>query len=178
MAFPNNIADIVAQARDGELGLIETIKIGDLVVDMLTGLNAPDQANVTRKPIAAGFAVTDAAADVPIDIVMNIVLTNPEYSIDSGVQSVLTGNFSSLTETWRDKKDELYQLFTDREIITIQTHDRIFESMIISSIEPIYDVDENWDAFFATVTALQIRKVQAETTTGLVNAAKSDFGEL
>jgi hypothetical protein len=178
MGFPANIADIIAQIRDGEVGLIETVKIGTLVVDCLTGLNAPRRKNVTRKPIDAGFAVTDAAADEPDDLVLNIVLTNPDYSIDAGVTAALSGNIDQLNETWRDKRNQLYQIFDDIEINTIQTHDRTHPNMVIDSIDPVYDSEENWDAFVATVTAVQITKVTAQTTTGKVNAAQADFGEL
>lgn len=178
MGFPANIVDVIARIQDGELGLIEVVKIGDLVVDCLTGLTAPNRKNVTRKPIDAGFAVTDAAVDVPDDVVLNIILTNPDYSLDTGTQAALTGSIDSLNETWRDKKNELYQIFNDREIVTIQTHENTHDSMLIESIEPLYDVDENWDAFVATVTAIQITKATAQTTTGKVNAAQADFGEL
>ena len=61
MALPTNIVSIINQARSGELGNIETIKIGDVLVDVLENVTGSDVMRITRKPVEAGFAVTDAA---------------------------------------------------------------------------------------------------------------------
>jgi len=176
--IPNNIADAVASIRDGEFGLIEQIYIGDLLVSALTGLSGSDEMIVTEKPIEEGYAATDAAVRLPTVRSLDICLANPDYSIETGVTAALTGDVSSLTDTWRDKRDTLWQMFEDKEIIEVQTHEDNYPSMIIQSITPWYDADENWDAYFATVVVRELIETSTGSEGGLLDKAKDAVGEL
>ncbi len=178
MGLPNSIVDVIKSIQDGEIGLIDVIKIGDLTVSQLTGLSAPKSLTPTRKPVQAGFAMTDAAVDDPIELTPDILLANPDFSIESGATAVLSGNVDSLTKTWRDDKRELYQKFDDREILTIQTHEDVYTSMLLQSIDPLYDVSDNSNAFIATVNAIQITQVEDESTGGTIDGIEEVFGEL
>ena len=177
MGFPNNIADAASAIQDGSFGFLDTIEIGDLLVSVLTGLNAPKEYTITRKPIEDGYSITDAAVEEPTELVMTICLTNPEYSIEAGLSAALTGNAGSLLETWRDKRDKLYEIQSNRELVTVQTHDNTYDNMLIRLIDPIYDVDENSEAFFATVYLSEIRKV-GTLLGGLIDAAEELVGGL
>jgi hypothetical protein len=178
MGLPNNVSDIIQAVRDGEIGLIDTIMIGDLIVSQLTGLSAPRSISVTRKPIEDGFTITDAAVDIPIELNMEILLANPEYSVEAGINAALTGNLETLTDTWRDKRKELERIQDERELVTIQTHEGSYDNMIIQSIDPIFEVEDNWNAFFCSVTAVQITKVANKSTGGLVDSYEEVYGEL
>ncbi len=174
--IPNNVADAAAAVKDGELGLIEQVYIGDLLVSALTGLSGGDEMIVTRKPIEEGFAASDAAVRLPTVRSLDICLANPDYSIEAGATAAMTGDVSSLTDTWRDKKDKLFQMFESKEIVEVTTHENSYPSMIIESITPWYDVEENWDAYFATVVVSEIPETSSGTDGGLIDKAKDAVG--
>lgn len=183
MVLPATIVDAANSVRDGEFGLIEEIKIGDLVVSALTALDATDEMEITEKPVEAGYTVTDAAIKLPARRSIDIVLASPDYSIEAGIDAALTGSVDQLVNTWRDKKKRLYEYFENKELVTLQTHQDIIESMMIQSITPIYDVENNFDAFFATVVLQEVRVVGSgeidDSNDNLKKAApKSDRGNL
>ncbi len=152
MALPVNATEIAAAIQDGTLGVIEDVMIGDLLVSALTALDTPETLTVTRKPVQQGFTVTDAAVDNNDDIILTIVLANPQFSVEAGISAAISGSVSSFTETWTDKRNKLYQMMRDREIIAVQTHDAVYSSMLISGIIPLYDVSANFEAWLGTVT--------------------------
>lgn len=178
MGVPTNIVDAASALKDGKLGIIEIIKIGDLVVSALTGLYASDEMMITEKPIETGMAITDAAVKLPAEIVLEVCFSNPDLSIESGVTAALSGDPSSLVETWRDKRDELFSIFNNREIVEVATHDAAYESMMITSIVPWYDVDENYDAYFASITLREIQQIDTGGGGGLLDKAKDAVGSL
>jgi hypothetical protein len=163
MGFPTNIADAAAAYRDGSLGLIEEIKIGDLVVSALTAIDYSHEMEITEKPLQAGYDATDAAKEIPIEINIDICLANPDYSIEAGLTAALTGNAESLVQTWRDKKNQLYEYWKTKTLVSFQSHESIEDSLLIRSIRPYFDVDENYDAFFANVTLKKIKIVGQES---------------
>ncbi|MCP4537156.1 MAG: hypothetical protein GY832_08405 [Chloroflexi bacterium] len=174
--IPNNVADAAAAVKDGELGLIEQVYIGDLLVSALTGLSGSREKIVTEKPIEEGFAHTYAAVHLPIVLSLDICLANPDYSIEAGATAAMTGDVSSLAETHRDKRDRLFQIYDDDEIVGVTTHENSYPSMIIQSITPWYDVEENWDAYFATVVVKEIIETSSGTDGGLIDKAKDAVG--
>jgi len=177
--IPTNLADAIQAAREGELGLIEEIKIGDLTVSALMELDAPESLMITKKPIQNGFSMTDAAIDDRQPIVMTILLANPVYSLDASVDALISGDVEQFTQTWRDKKRELYQMKNDREIIDVQTHEEIYTSVMIQSIAPIYNTANNWDAFFCNIVLERIRVLgESEQNDNLLASALQDVGEL
>jgi len=163
MGFPTNIADAAASIRDGSLGLIEEIKIGDLVVSALTAISYSHEMDITEKPMQAGYDATDAAKELPLTFNIDICLANPDYSIEAGLTAALTGNAETLTQTWRDKRNQLYEYWQTKTVVSFQAHDSITESLLIQRIEPYFDVNENYDAFFANVTLKQIKIVGQES---------------
>lgn len=157
MGIPTNMVDAIAAVKDGDLGLITTVMIGDVLVSALIGLYAPKRLRVTRKPVQAGYDMTDAAVEEPKMLYMDICLSNPDLSIEAGLQAALTGNPGSLTSTYREKKDTITGYLENKQLITIQTHEGVHESMLLTEIDPYWDAAENWNAFFANVRAEEIR---------------------
>jgi hypothetical protein len=153
----NNITDLIQSARDGELGVIDQILIGDLVVSALFGLDAPDTLSLTNRRIQSGADMATMAVEDRRTVSMDICLANPEISIDGALTTVATGDIGVLSETWRDKRDELRKMKNNREVVDIQTHDDLFESFVITGLYPIFDVDENWDAFIVSVIMEKVR---------------------
>jgi len=140
------------QIADGTLGVIKTIMIGDLAVSALTGLQTPMEKDVTRRPVQAGFDVLVGMTDTPTDIIMDVVLLDPDFSIDAGVTAALTGGLSGFTSSWRDKRDLLKSMFAAREVVTVTTHDDVYPARVISRINPQYDSDMNINGYIAQVT--------------------------
>lgn len=174
-----SLADAAAKLKAGLLGNMEDVKIGDIIISALTGLSNPIQLDVTRKPIAAGYAITDAAVDVPTDIMLDVCLADPQLSADALLTAALDGSLESLTETWRDKLSRIKQTAADREIVSVQTHDEIVDNMLITLIDPTYDVDDNFDCWFGTIGLTQITTVQVGAEeAGLLDAAEEAVGGL
>jgi len=173
MSF-GNVVDAASSIKDGEFGLVEEVLIGDLVVSALTGLDAPEILIITSKPVDAGITFTDAAVEGEFFITMDIVLANPDFSVESGVTAALTGNVSAMTETWRDKRDKLKKYKTDREIIEVVTQDEKYDSILVQSISPRYDVENNLDCWRGTVVLKKIIQRNAELSSGgIFDAAMS-----
>jgi hypothetical protein len=177
MGIPNNMVDAISAIKDGEIGLVTTVMIGDVLVSSLRGLYAPTRLSVTKKPIEDGYDITDAAIKEPTDLYLDICLTNPDLSIEAGLQAALTGNPGSLTSTWREKKETLYSYLNEKELITVQTHEGVYESMLVAEIDPYWDVSRNWNAFFANVRIVNIVKVGTDVG-GLFDAAEQAVGGL
>lgn len=170
MSIPTNIVDATSQIKDGTLGVIEIVKIGDVVVSALTGLQWPMEREVTRRPVQAGFTVAMGANIIPSDIVMDVVLANPNFAPEALVTAALTGDLAGFTATWREKKSQIETYFEKGEIISGSTHVKKFENYLISRIEPIYDNEENWDCWIATITLTPFDNQQSESDTGVAGA--------
>jgi hypothetical protein len=178
MVFPANLTDAISAARDGELGDIEEIKIGDLVVSALTGLQSPRFARVTRKPVETGFEIADAIVFESRELSLDICLANPDFSVEAGIGAALSGSLEQFSETWRDKKAKLEEIYDTKQIVTVQTHDEILDNMVIEMIDPYYDVEDNSDAYFANVVMVQIKYGSTQASTGIVDAIEDNLGGL
>jgi hypothetical protein len=181
MAVPASILSVIAQAQAGELGKIEQIKIGDVLVDVLTNVTGSDVMRITRKPVEAGFNVTDAAILEPVERTFDIILTNPEYSATAAITAAISGTLESFNQTYVDKRDTIYGYFNNRETITISTHEEVLESMMIQSITPRYDTEENLDAWVATIHFQEYQEVgdtavPADDATSRFIASKQNIG--
>lgn len=172
MSIAGNLANAAASLLEG----MEEIKIGKLLVSALTGLDGSDPLNVTEKPVDAGFVMTDAAVALPVQRTLEICLADPEFTPEALIQAAMSGDAASLTQSWRKKKELLYKMRDDRELVIVQTHEDTFKSMIIQDIIPHYDVMENWDAFFATVYLQKISVVKSSAAGGLMDQLKDAVG--
>lgn len=164
MTFPTNIADAAAAIRDGDVGLFETVKIQDLTVSALTAIDYTDSMIITERPMQAGYRATDAATKVMKDVSIDICLSNPDYSIEAGVEAFLGGGAEQLTTTWREKRDTLYEYFESKTVVSFQSHERVFENMMIQDITPYHEVNNLYDAFFANVILKEIKFTGQEST--------------
>jgi len=170
MSIPTNVVDAASAIKDGTLGVIEVVKIGDVVVSALIGLQTPKEREVTRRPVQAGFNVVMGANIIPSDIVLDVVLANPNFAPESVVTAALTGEMSGFTSTWREKKSQIETYFADGEILDGTTHLEPFTSHIISRIEPRFDNEENWDCWIATITLTPFDNRQADADLGVAGA--------
>jgi len=177
MSFLNGTAEAAAAWASGALGSITQVKIGDIVVSACEGLQVPSELVVTSKTIGTGYAITDAAVKLPIPITLVIAFVDPQITAESLQTALLTGDPEGLTEGWRDKKAALYDMQNNYEIVTTQTHENIYENTIIKLIDPVFDAQNNWDGFFATVEMATIRQQSTEEG-GLFDSAAAALGDL
>lgn len=181
MSIPSNIIDAAAQIKDGTLGVIDLITIGDVQVSALTGLQAPREKDVTRRRVQAGFEVINGMVELSTDLVLDIVLGNPDFSPEAAVTAALTGTFAGFTETWQDKRDSLTALFDTNEIVNVTTHENSYPSRVISRLEPLFDNTENYDCWVGRVTLTPFNNQQLEAVTDVASAmtaAKKSMGGL
>ena len=178
MTLPGNIAAAAAAFAAGALGNIEYVKIGDIIVSACRGLSHPSELEITEKVIGTGYPISDAARKVPLTITLDIVFVDPQISADALVSSIISGDASSLTEGWRDKKAALYALQDGKEIVTTTTHENSYSDTMVQAIDPVYDADNNWDGFFATVTMKQIKRQPTDGGGGLLDSALEALGGL
>jgi hypothetical protein len=177
----NTALDIIKGVRDGQIGVIEAIKIGDCVVSALTGLSGADSVTITERSVQAGFVVTEGVIDDPKDREFVILLADPEISLEAGLSAALTGSLAGITEGWRDKKETLYSHFRNHEIVTAISHVEVLPNMIIRSIDPMYDPEENWDCFIARVELHQWNQgslTAAGDVSNAITAASVQVGAL
>lgn len=181
MSIPTNIVDAAAQIKDGTLGVIDLIIIGDVQVSALTGLLQPREKDVTRRRVQAGFEVINGMVELSTDIVLDVVLTNPDFSPEAAVTAALTGGFDGFTDTWREKRDGIYAMFEANEIIDGSTHQGPFTSHVISRIEPLFDNMENYDCWIGRITLTPFDNQQLDAAADVDNAmtaAKKTVGGL
>lgn len=172
------LADLAADVAAGVVGLVDAITIGDVTVSALKGLSAPDTSFITRKPVQAGYIMSDAQTHDPKTMTLTVLLADPELSAEAGLNAVLTGDLAGLTDTWRTKRDTIQLYKQDSEIVNVQTQDEGLTNCLIVEIDPIYDVDQNDDAWIANITVQQITQVGIVDADGLFDSALSDLGIL
>jgi hypothetical protein len=178
MTLPSTISDATNALVGGLLGTIQQVKIGDILVSACTGLSNPREVTITEKPLAAGYPITDAIVPVPQEITLDIIFANPQYSAEAIASALLTGNASSLTESWRDKRDKLYAYQDNKEIIEAQTHENNYTDMVVKLIDPVFDPENNWDGFFATVVLHQITQQTSTGGSGVIDSVLEAVGDL
>ena len=155
MSTLTNLADAIAGLRDGTLGT-QQVKIGSLVVSALLGLSIPRKKKITKRPVQAGYAVAMGVIDVPDEIEMDIVLADPVFLPEGMVASALTGLPEEISETWKEKKDLLYSMFDEKEIVDLTTHEVGYPPIyVIKEIDPKYEAEEDWDGWIGTVRLAQ-----------------------
>lgn len=170
----NSIINLAKSIRAGKVGVIDAIKIGDVTVSALTGLSGGDSVEITERAVQAGFLVTEAVVRNPRTRTLDIILADPQISLEETISSAMSGEWAGFTETWRDKKEALYAQFKNRNIVNVITHDDVYSNMLIRSITPIYDANENWDCFVARVELREWDKRSATTASDVDHAVTAD----
>ena len=177
MSFLGNTATVAAAWAAGALGQISQVKIGDIVVSACEGLSNPSELIITRKVIGTGYPISDAAVKGILDITLDICFANPQLSAEALQTAFMSGATAGLTKGWREKKDALYAIQDGLEIVSTQTHDKIYKNTMVQLIDPVYDALNNWDGFFATVVMTQIKRQSTEEG-GLFDSPAEALGDL
>jgi hypothetical protein len=170
MTIPTNVADAVAGIRDGSI-VTQQVKIGSVVVSALSSLRVPRRKDVTRRPVQAGYSVQMGVIDVPDEISMDIILANPDYSPEGLVTAALTGSVAALTETWKEKRDALYSIFDNKEIVAVTTHENGYPPIyVIDEIDPKFEADEDYEGWIGSVHLVQFGSQSGDTAVDMAAA--------
>ncbi len=164
MGFPT-AADVVTNLDDlkGLFGLNPSL-IGDIDVDLVISYSDPFSADITERPVEAGFDVTDARVIRPQFLTMECVFCDPDFSGQNIAKKALQGVLGqSLFTSWRDKRDRLDEIKQNKEVISVSTPSKTYDSMLIADIRP--DVRASTaNAFFFTIDFKQVRIVSSEVS--------------
>lgn len=169
MGFPT-AADVLTNLDSlKELFGLNPSLIGDIPVDLVVSYTPGFSAEITRHPVESGTSITDARIIAPDFLTMECVFTDPEFSGINIAKQAFSGTLgASLTTSWRDKRDRLYEIANGDEVITVFTPSASYESMLISDIRPEIN-SSTANAFFFTVDFEKVRIVDSEIS--LIDAA-------
>lgn len=162
MGFPTATEVLTNLDSLKELFGLNPSLIGDIPIDLVISYTPGFSAEITRHPVESGFQVTDARIIQPDFLTMECVFTDPEYSGINIAKQAISGVLgASLTTSWRDKRDRLYEIANSDEVITVFTPSAAHDSMLISDIRP--DITSSTsNAFFFTIDFEKVRIVDSE----------------
>jgi hypothetical protein len=141
------------------------VLIGELEVDVLRLETATYDYDVTSRPVELGLDITDARIAKPINLVLEGILADTDFSLTSlasNVAGLISGGGFSL-DTWQDKKDALLTLAGSNEILDITTRLNIYPNMMLMSLRIDQDKDTA-NACFFRAEFKEIRQVSLLTT--------------
>jgi hypothetical protein len=159
MALPS-AADIISNPGDiKSLFGLNPATIGDLAVDISETYTTPRIAQITERPVETGFPVTDARSIQPQLITMECMFFDPSVAGKDIAKQAIQGTLvQSLTTSWREKRDRLYEIFYSQELISVSTYREDFDNVVITEIIPETNA-RLANCFRCTVHMREIRQV-------------------
>ena len=152
------IADIANVVRDPSSILdffapVEVL-VDDINIDVLRVETIGYQWAITNRPVEIGLSITDARIEQPFSLVLDCIVTDDILELSVGaITSLLDG-----IDTWRDKRDKLYELKDKNKVVTVSTPFYEYTNMLIKSIR--FDRDkENSSALFFQLELQNVRFV-------------------
>jgi hypothetical protein len=140
---------------------VNPVLIGDLPVDVLRSETPVFDFNLTEHPVESGFDITDARIERPIGVTLEVILTDTELSASAVGFAALNDTLGF--DTWKDKRDRLYEIKNSSEIIDVVTPLDKYESMVITSLR-VDQTPQTARALFARIDFREIRVVKSQIT--------------
>lgn len=134
------------------------IMIGDLPIDILHSETPSYEYEVTEHPAEEGSDVTDNRRAKPVRVTLDVTLTDTSLSPSAVGTALISGTFS--LKSWRDKKDKLYDIKRNDEVINAVTDLDSYEKYVIASLTPSRTA-QNSSSFRCTIVLKQIRIVSS-----------------
>ena len=138
---------------------LNPVLIADLSIDVLRSETPIYDFEVTEHPVESGFEIADARIARPIGVTLEIILTDTELSASAVGFAALENSLGY--DTWRDKRDRLYEIKDSNELIDVVTPLGTYESVTISSIR-IDQTPSTSQALFCRVDFREVRIVSTE----------------
>lgn len=134
--------------------------IGDLPIDVVLSESPTYDFEITEHPVMSGASISDARIKKPIGVTLECIFTDPDFSAGALAKSFISGTFS--LNTWKDKRDRLYEIKDTNELIDVNTVSNSYTDMTIVNVTPdIRPTTAN--AFFCTVEFREIETVSTDT---------------
>lgn len=110
------------------------VAIGDLQIDVLRSETPVFEYEITEHPVEGGSKVADHRLRRPIGVTLDITLTDTNLNASSVAVAALTGTFEY--QSWRDKKERLYELRNNGDVFDVVTDLDTYKSMVVKVIRP------------------------------------------
>lgn len=144
----------------GFFGLVP-IMIADLPIDILHSETPVYDYEVTEHPAEAGSDLTDNRRAKPVGVTLDVTLTDTSLSPSAVGTALISGTFG--LESWRDKKDRLYDIMRNDEVVNVTTDLDSYESQVIQSLTPSR-TPQNSNSFRCTIVLKQVRIVSSSVS--------------
>jgi hypothetical protein len=145
----------------GELFGLTQAAIGDVVVDVARSYTPSSAADLSDHPVEDGFDISNARVIRPHSLIMECILTDPDFSGGNIATAALTGSLGNLTTSWRDKRDMLNEMFESSDLITVSTPEKTYDNMAIVSITPDRRAATG-NAYFFTIELREVKIVKSD----------------
>lgn len=137
------------------------ILIGELPVDILHSETPVYEYELSDHPAESGTDMTDNRRAKPIGVTLDITLTDTSLSPSSVGTALISGTFS--LQTWMDKKDKLYDIMRNDEVVDVVTDLDTYNSQVITLLTPSR-TPQNSKSFRCTIAFKQIRIVSSSVS--------------
>jgi len=164
-----SVENILAQVKK-EDDTVQTAKISDLLIDVVSDIRVTLRKEVTRKPVQAGFSVDRGVIDTPIEIEIDCVLASPEYSLENLLDAGFGNSSLTLTKTWEEKRDQLLSYFNDKTIVDFTSHEASYAPLVVAEIAQRYDSEENLDGWMGTIRLVSFNNQSGATAVDVASA--------
>jgi hypothetical protein len=111
---------------------VNPVLIEDLPVDVLRSETPVYDFDLTAHPVESGFDVTDARVARPIGVTLECILTDTDLSASATGFAALNGTLGF--DSWKDKRDRLYEIKDSSEVVDVVTPLDKYSSMVITSL--------------------------------------------
>ena len=136
--------------------------IGELPIDVVLSEIPVYDFVVSEHPVETGESVNSSRYAKPVSVTIECIFTDPTFGPQSAGKKLLNGTYS--LDTWRDKKDKLYEIKDSNKAFNLQTELDLYKDMVISSIIPNRAV-QNTSAFFCRIVFTHVKFVTLEEVT-------------
>jgi hypothetical protein len=146
--------------------------VDDITIDVLLSETPSYEWDLTKHPVEAGLDVTDSRYKRPVSVTLDCILTNPDFSITNILSTAIGGGNPFKVVPWEEKRDALDELMNQNKFIDVVTPNREYSSMMITSVQPMFDKDKS-KAYFFRITLERVETVSSE----IVNVDPSQIPE-
>jgi hypothetical protein len=146
---------------------LNAVLIGDLPIDVLRSETPVYDYDLTEHPVESGFDITDARIERPIGVTLECILTDTDLSARAVGTAALNDTLGY--DSWKDKRDRLYEIRDSSEVLDVVTPLDRYESMTITSLR-VDQTPGTASALFFRVDLREVRFVSS-IITGVDDAA-------
>lgn len=153
--------------------------LGDIPIDVLEEFSYNEDFEISDRPVQSGYPVTQSRRGLPpiISIIGVQVTGQNQEDVQENIEgiSILEG------PSWKDKLDEIEELVSRQELITLTTSHKVYSDYLIQNFNFRRVAGEQGDALFfgitlklSTFTQAQVSQVSPEMIPQKIRKKKND----